>query len=217
MYTRNTLELHLRRVELDLPDGLEVSGTRALVVTLVAPRPTIAERSHSRMISLRGGVANLAAAPFHRSIVFKETVQGPFGIRVALSDRGEPEQIEKWLRELADYALRATGSYFSADLPTFLRTFAQRPFTIAGGEVTAAQKPIQSFASGGVSIESSAKMEFSTIGIPLTIQSTTTFNRPPAGPRKSSRPGAQRAAPKSSVTVKKGATIGTVSVEARIV
>ncbi len=217
MYTRNTLELHLRRVVVDLPNELLITGSRALVVSLVAPRPTIAGRSHNRMIMLRDGQLDLSAAPFHRSIVFKETVQGPFGIRVALSDRGEPKQIEIWLRDLADYALRATGSYFSADLPTFLRTFAQRPFALAGGEVSRSQQPIQSFASGGTTISTSAKAKSTEITIPLLIETETMLPVTAAGPRKSSRPGARRATPKSSITLTKGTPVGEVTVEVKVV
>lgn len=209
--------MHLRRVELDLPDGVKDSGSRALLVTLVAPRPTIAERSHSRMIALRNGVADLSVAPFHRSILFKETVQGPFGVHVALSDRGEPQQIEQWLRELADYALRAAGSYFSADVPTMLRSLVQRPFVMAGEKVTAAQRPVQAFATGGVTIESSARMELTEVSVPISVESATILTRPTSSPRRTSHPGARRAESKETVVVKKGTAVGKVVLAARIV
>lgn len=217
MYSRNILELHLRRIELNIPGVETKTGTRALILSLIVPRPTIAERSHSRIVTLTDGTCDLATAQFHESIVFKETVQGPFAIRAMLSDRGEPSSVEEWLRQIGDYALRATGAYFSADMPTFLRTLAQQPFAIAGSEIVKTTTPIQLFATAETSIPSSEKSSHSTIEIPLKLVAATTFTTPTSGPRKPSRPGSRRSHPAGSLSHPKDTIVGTVRVSFVIV
>ncbi|MFO7871869.1 MAG: hypothetical protein R6V03_10625 [Kiritimatiellia bacterium] len=109
MYDRRILEVTLTRVALENIPGSEKSGYRVLTACLVWPRPAIAGKTAVKTVCFENGKADLTDFPWTEQIVFKETVQGPFGLEVGLSDMLSNAEAEKFIAFLGSAAWKVVG------------------------------------------------------------------------------------------------------------
>lgn len=216
-YKRHILELHLKKIVLDLPAYAAASGEHGLLVSLIAPRPTIAERSAQRTLHLTEGVFSTKGQAFHETVLFKETVQGPFGLRVALTEQADMLVLGNWLADLSDYALRSAGSWLAADVPSFLRTLSQRPFRLAGEEVNPRSSPVRYTGAGGIGVEDSSPSKRQRLSIDLFSPEDMIVSHPVSRPAPRGRGAARRTPIRSSETIAAGTRVGQLDLSLLIV
>lgn len=111
MSKRKVLELYLERLELENsgPKRRSASG-HVLAVNLVWPRPAIAERSALKTVELEDGTAELARAGWTEKILFKEQVEGPFGIEVLVTERMSESQLGEFFSFAGSSLLKSAGN-----------------------------------------------------------------------------------------------------------
>ena len=107
---RRVFELSLESVTIDLPGRRKKDGDHLLVATLSWPRPMIAERVSVKTLRLTGGAIDLSESTWTDRILFKETVMGPFGVEVSLTERLSSEAVEKFLRFMGSSLFKLAGA-----------------------------------------------------------------------------------------------------------
>jgi hypothetical protein len=103
------IELTLEKAEIALPGGGRGATKRMVIVTLVCPRPRIAEKVASRTVEFRGGELDMSEALWMDRIVMKDLVSGQFGMRVAVTDRVVEPLNSDFLRLVGAGLLKAAG------------------------------------------------------------------------------------------------------------
>jgi hypothetical protein len=99
-YDRRILEVRLERVELGVTSRRSAkakAGQHLLSATLLYPRPMIAERTSLKTVAIDDGVADLRKAGLSKRILFKEVIQGPFAIRIDVSEELSDGELGKFL------------------------------------------------------------------------------------------------------------------------
>ena len=84
-YRRLTLEMRVAGLELAVAGPRKKDGVHLVAVDLVCPRPNVARKSVVRQIELTDGAAKMADLPWPKQLLFKESVEGPFGVEVRVS------------------------------------------------------------------------------------------------------------------------------------
>lgn len=178
MSKRKTLELYLDRLELE-NSGLGRQADRHMVsVSLIWPRPAIPERLSVKTVDLDNGKVDLRKSGWAKRILFKEPVEGSFGIEVTVTDRLSNEQVGKMLSFIGSSVLKVTGNEAS-DLMTG---------AVAGGLVGMPLQMLAKIASSPKDIparllgsgfcdfdpedDSAEKKEVLKIEVPLTVPET---------------------------------------------
>ncbi len=80
------LEIHFLALELSPALKLSAHSVHELGIDLVCPRPTVARKSSQRAVALERGVFAPASPAWSETAVFKETINGRFGLEVAVSE-----------------------------------------------------------------------------------------------------------------------------------
>jgi len=152
---RDILEVLLNRVELAEHGGTRRAPTRHLVlVSLVWPRPTIAERTAVKDLALDGTAADLSGKSWTTRVLFKETVQGPLGIKVDVTAPVTESEVAEFLRFLGSSVLDLAGDELAGSIISpFLAGLVRVPARYAGKWITASgKKSLRIVASGHVDI-----------------------------------------------------------------
>jgi hypothetical protein len=114
MSSRKTLELFLDRIELgNCGSANKRVGKHVLLVSLVWPRPAIAERNAVKTFSLEDNAANLEDSDWMSRILFKETVAGTFGIKVTVTEPMTDGQIGKFFSYAGSSMMKLAGDQVS--------------------------------------------------------------------------------------------------------
>jgi hypothetical protein len=113
MYKRRILEIRFEKIELaSIGAG---ASTHVVAARLIWPRPAIAEKIAIKTLSFRSGsAAPQATAPWSGSILFKETVQGPCGLEIAVTRQVSDSQAARFAQSVYAAALNALGSQVGA-------------------------------------------------------------------------------------------------------
>ncbi len=80
-----------------------------LTVDLIWPRSTIAKRTASREVNFVKSEADFMDEPWTKRILFREDVEGHCGLAVSVSESLNTENLEKFLRLAARYALKTSA------------------------------------------------------------------------------------------------------------
>lgn len=148
---RNTLEMALTSVRLS---GAE-KGTaeRIVLATLLWPRPMISDRVSSRVVTFWDGAADLAEKDWTERILFKETVEGTYGLVVQVTEPMSSGQIAKFFRQLGEALLKASASE-AAKLVAgpWLGALARIPLQILAEEVGASGSGPRLEAAGRIAL-----------------------------------------------------------------
>jgi hypothetical protein len=176
MPKRRVVEILLDDLVLTLPDDARKKASRRLLtVSLVWPRPAIAERVAVKKLDLASNQFKAVESSWSRRILFKETVQGPFGVQVEVSEPVNDSQVGEFIQSLSQMLLKLGGGLAEDAASTALAgdVFAG-PFDLAAkAGATAAKKGPRSVAAGelDVSIPAKSKKKGSWT-LPLTAPRT---------------------------------------------
>ena len=105
-----TLEMMLDRVEVKETGARRKDGQHMVIATLVWPRPLIAERVSAKTLGFEGNVVDLKKSDWITRIVFKERVDGPFGIELGVTEQMSDSEIADFFRFLGSSLMKLMGS-----------------------------------------------------------------------------------------------------------
>ena len=97
----------LHSLRLDAP--LDLTGESLVFVELIVPRPTIARRSNLKPVQLRRGGRSFAREPLYETVLLKERVDGPFGLKVAVTRPGKHPEWRRLFRKLLAEGAKSLG------------------------------------------------------------------------------------------------------------
>ena len=83
-----------------------VKTSRLVTVDMVCPRSAIAKKTAAKEVAFRKAKADLKGEGWTQRIMFREDVEGHFGLAVQLSEVLDDEWFEKFLRATAKIALK---------------------------------------------------------------------------------------------------------------
>ena len=102
------LEVLLDRVEVK-ETGDRKAGQHMVMASLVWPRPRIADREAVKTFALEKGVLDLKKSTWIKRVVFKEVIDGPFGIEFGVTERVTESQFTEFLRFMSSSVLKMAG------------------------------------------------------------------------------------------------------------
>jgi hypothetical protein len=110
MYKRSVLELSLDSVVIAVEDGpVRRVGTRIVMARLIWPRPAIAERVALMPLAFNGLEGMPESGDWTSRILFKETIQGPFGVELSVTGPVTGTQLADFLRFAGAGFMNAAG------------------------------------------------------------------------------------------------------------
>lgn len=163
MATRNRQDLELTLTSLDIPSlGKTPVSEHLLTAELLWPRSNIASRVNEKKIMLRLGSFRQAASWCER-ILFKETFEGKFGLRLDVSIPLSHKQLQDFLQDMAGNALKIGANTLDDTIPG--GDYAVMPLTYLSKELLKIRKPALQCA-GTLDLDTA----LFTPGAPLPVQ-----------------------------------------------
>ncbi len=104
------LELMLDKVTVKETGARRKKGRHVVIVTLVWPRPRIAERVSAKTLEFEDNVADLKKSGWIDRIVFKELVDGPFGIELGVTERMSDSEVADFFKFLGSSLVKLIGN-----------------------------------------------------------------------------------------------------------
>ncbi|MCK5849574.1 MAG: hypothetical protein KAH23_01570 [Kiritimatiellae bacterium] len=104
------LEVLLDRVEVKKTNARRKKGRHMVIATLIWPRPMIAERISVKTLDFEDNIINLKKSNWIARIMFKEKVEGPFGIEFNVTERMSDSEITKFLQFLGSSLMKLAGN-----------------------------------------------------------------------------------------------------------
>lgn len=175
-YRRNTVELTLEQIEGAGPWGKGREGReRYVTASLVWPRPLVAGRISAQSWPFTHAGLDLHGRDWSEKILFKEKVEGPFGLILQISETLSAQQLARMAASIGQAVLQAAGSQAArlVDGPG-LSSLAKFPFVFAGKELSQLGKTPQVVAAGRTT---RMPGEGGMIEIPLTVPETIVRKR----------------------------------------
>ena len=105
---RRIIEVTIDSVKLNIK-GSRKGHKHVLGARLVYPRPGIAEKLALQPIAVTKGEAKLAKAKWPERILFKEVVQGPFGLGIEVSRAMSESEMGKVIEAMASSVIKVAG------------------------------------------------------------------------------------------------------------
>ena len=108
MATAKKYDLEVHFLSLELAPALKPAKNenRLVGIDLVCPRPTVARKSSERIVALTDGVFAPPSPAWTESVVFKETINGRFGLAVTVSEALSDATSEAFFRTGATALLK---------------------------------------------------------------------------------------------------------------
>ena len=169
-------EVLLDRVEVK-ETGDRKAGQHLVMASLVWPRPRIAERVAVKTVDIEKGFVDLKKARWTERIVFKELIDGPFGIEFGVTERVTDSQFAEFLRFMSSSVLKVAGGE-AEDMMTnaVLGGVVKVPFQFLAKMISDSGKDgPKVIASGSLDLHSEEtwkKNEWKQFKIPLTAPET---------------------------------------------
>ncbi len=160
---------------------LENSGVRKgkaarhlLIARLIWPRSMIAERKAVKPVEILDGESHLAEAPWVDRILFKETMQGPYGLEVAVTEAIDDDVLAKAFGQLAKGTLRALTGVVADAASGFGEDMVKLPLQMASTLLSDALGGEPSLlAQGAIDLEApGGPARRRVVDIPLTVPRT---------------------------------------------
>ena len=150
MYRRNTMEMRLHSVAGDGPwQRGSRRSERVVTVSLIWPRPLVASRVAVQTHTFTHDGLDLSGRDWSEQVLFKENVEGPFGVVVQVSQSMTSQQIARLAGAVGDAVLRAAGSEAArVAVGPGLTALARFPFNFLAGEMSNLGKNAQVVAAG---------------------------------------------------------------------
>lgn len=189
-YRRSTLELRLADWRVDVAGSRKREGVQLLSVQLVCPRPTVARRSILRELKTDRSDERSPRGPWPDSILFKETVQGPFGMLIRISEPLSGKALTELAGALGHALARDAAGVFAETLGGTAGLLARVPaLWMASRFAQAAKVEPEWVAEGWLMTEASELKEQKALSIelwaPRTIERISRTTR--AGRSKTTR------------------------------
>jgi hypothetical protein len=154
MYRRNTMEMRLQAIQGKGPwaQGGKISN-RLVTVTLVWPRPLMASRVVAQTHSFTRDGLDVSGKDWSERILFKETVEGPCGVIVQVSESMTAQQLTRAAAAVGEAVLRAAGSAAaSIAVGPGMTALARFPFSFLAGEISGLGKTAKVVAAGRITL-----------------------------------------------------------------
>jgi len=215
MARQKIVEILLDRVQLREIGGAERQESQhLLLVTLVWPRARIEEAAAVKPITLTKKTADVRKASWTERIIFKQLVEGPFGIHVAVTKRVSGKQAPEFLKFLAAQIFGIAGKEIE-DLAVqpVAGALARIPFRYLSKSIPAGKKAAPKIIAEGsldLNTEKLKKRKRSPIHVPIEVAETI-YRPPQRDSTKGRKPSSRR-----RVLVKKGEENGSVDLTAVI-
>jgi hypothetical protein len=81
-----------------------------VLVSLLWPRPLISERTAVKTLRFQKNAVDLSAAGWTERILFKEAVQGPFGMEISVTEQLSSEEVDKFFSIAGASLFKLAGS-----------------------------------------------------------------------------------------------------------
>ena len=152
---RQVLELTLEQLSLEVTGARGGKDTTHVVtVGLIWPRPAIPEKIAVKVIDVAGKGIDLRRKPWSARVLFKEIVEGPFGVEITVSEPVSDSQVAAFMRfagsALFKLGAAEAGRLTSAPLAAGLTRI---PFQYLSKEISAAgKKPARIIANGSADL-----------------------------------------------------------------
>lgn len=178
-FRRRVLELSLVRISVPETCVGKESSRHVLSATLVWPRPMIAERISAERLVLENGDASFVGRAWADRAVFKETVQGTFGLSIAVSEHVSDGVAEHLLAGIGSsiHKIMETEAGLVAETPIGSRLL-KLPFAYLGKLAAASDKPVvRTIAAGTIDMDSDKEVDAGKrfqIKIPMSVPETIT-------------------------------------------
>ena len=174
-----TLEMMLDRVEVKETGARRKDGQHMVIATLVWPRPLIAERVSAKTLGFEGNVVDLKKSDWITRIVFKERVDGPFGIELGVTERMSNSEVAEFFRFLGSSLMKLMGNE-AEDMVTssFAGGLIKIPFQFLGNFISdLGDKGPKMIARGSICLHAEEtwkekNTETKTFKVPLTAPDT---------------------------------------------
>lgn len=150
---RKTLELRIQSLRLDPPFAGPARMERLRIATLIWLRPLIAERISSKPVKSVKGTLDLSGAAWSERILFKENVEGSFGLVLRVTEPLSETKIARFLAPWGAGLLRLAGTETGklAGDP-WSAALARIPLQLLAGELGNAAKEPTIVAAGRVTL-----------------------------------------------------------------
>ena len=207
---KNAFELSLVSVRLaETGKPRRRATSHAVTAALVWPRTGTARKEYAMVREFQKGVADLADAPWHESILCRESVDGTFAVHVEVSEALSDSAADSFLATFAGLLLRgAVSAVGRADLA--LADPLSAIFSTASKKTTKTASP-GAIAAGTVTLEPDALRDGLLLEIPLTAPAAVTVSTPETIP-------GQRGVSRTRKTLlAKGAPNGTAVLRFRLI
>ena len=152
---RTVAEIRLESVTLTRGHGVSRPSSHGVAVSLHWPRPMIALRDTVKVVRLTKGVADLAQADWMDRILFKETIEGTFGLEFAITEVVKSPKMLAFLAHMGSGLAKLAGSEL-ADLAStsVVGGLAKLPAQYLAKELAALPKnPPRLLGVGRISLE----------------------------------------------------------------
>jgi len=100
----------LDRVKLKEAGARQKKGRHIVIVTLIWPRPRISERVSAKTLEFENNVIDLKKSDWISRIMFKELIDGPFGIDIEVTEQMSDSEIAEFLRFLGSSLMKLAGN-----------------------------------------------------------------------------------------------------------
>ncbi len=162
------MELTLESVHGGLAWATGKRTTERLVTgSLIWPRPLVAGRVSAHTLPFAKDGLDMAGRDWSERILFKEQVEGPFGLVVQVSESITAQKLARVTAAIGDALLRAAGSEAArVAMGPGLTSLARFPFTFLAGELGGIGKAPTVVAAGRITLTPG---EAGPIEVPLLV------------------------------------------------
>lgn len=150
---KKDLEISIAAISLD-PVAFPGETRRLAEFRLVCPRLAVAQKSATKTLELDGGKwPRLAAGRWTDAILFKESVQGDFGIEIDVSRTVTDKDLENAAASTAATLLKLFGDLTAGAVGIkALNSFAELPATALAKTLTGSSSSAKTAASGAADV-----------------------------------------------------------------
>ena len=110
-------------------------GTVGMEFKLLNPRPNVPLRKRAYTIHVDASGKPVLPNTFAERILFKESVDGPLGIRVESTGVEDPSLFEAFLRKAFSIAIKASGDVIATQWSEPMKSIARAPFRFLADEI----------------------------------------------------------------------------------
>ncbi len=211
MATKKDIEFFIEEIVLSSKLNHDATSNHAVDFTLVCPRPTVAQKSATKAITLKEGEWSKENRPWTERILFKETITGSTGMVIEISEAMTGKELDSVMRSASSSFIKLIGSLTSDLIP--LKTLS----SFAGIPANALAKAVSQEKETKVIAQASIDMDGETLALlndegPLFFETELIAKEDITDTTKKTvgKSGATRAVKK--VLIREGAPLGIIKI-----